>query len=183
MQIDAKRSSFRRLACQRNDESDREGRRRKGVPAIRRSTMPPLNTFIALLVGAVSLLALPAAEGFLVPPTSSSISTSSLSAAKDGVKADVPRPRRRRMQQQPRRRRLSPPFPNGLCGGSLVVLPPEQTYGYNEEDNAYLTAASSGDATSILLPPRPISVWLPPSYEAWGRKRHHGQTCSVVQIP
>lgn len=134
--------------------------------------MPPLNTFIALLAVAVSLLALPAAEGFLVPPTSSSISTSSLSAAKDGVKAGVPRPRRRRMQQQPRRRRLSPPFPNGLCGGSLVVLPPEQTYGYNEEDNAYITAASSGDATSILLPPRPISVWLPPSYEASGRKRH-----------
>ena len=53
-----------------------------------------------------------------------------------------------------------------------MVLPPEQTYGYNEEDNAYLTAASSGDATSILLPPRPISVWLPPSYEASGRKRH-----------
>ena len=140
--------------------------------------MQPLNTFIALLVSAVSLLALPA-EGFLAPRTPSSISTSSLSAAKDGVTADVPRPRRRRSiksaaleQQQPRRRRLSPPFPNGLCGGSLVVLPPEQTYGYNEEDNAYLTAASSGDATSILLPPRPISVWLPPSYEASGRKRH-----------
>lgn len=77
--------------------------------------MPQLNTFIALLVGAVSLLALPAAEGFLVPPTSSSISTSSLSAAKDGVKADVPRPRRRRiksatLEQQPRRRRLSRHF-------------------------------------------------------------------------
>lgn len=140
--------------------------------------MQPLNTFIALLVSAVSLLALPA-EGFLAPRTPSSISPSSLSAAKDGVTADVSRPRRRRRiksaaleQQQPRRRRLSPPFPNGLCGGSLVVLPPEQTYGYNEEDNAYLTAASSGDATSILLPPRPISVWLPPSYEASGRKRH-----------
>ena len=113
-----------------------------------------------------------------------------------------PRARRRRLpssaasssslqQHLQRRRRLSPPFPNGLCGGSLVVLPPEQTYGYTAEDNAYLTAAASllrsggdGDggggadavnvdaATSLLLPPRPITVWLPPSYEASGRKRH-----------
>mmetsp|Transcript_3638 Transcript_3638/g.10368 ORF Transcript_3638/g.10368 Transcript_3638/m.10368 type:complete len:398 (+) Transcript_3638:35-1228(+) len=137
-----------------------------------------------LFFSAISVLLAPPSEGFLAGPPSSSSFIASLHgifAAKDAVSSSVnadilPRARRRRLQssvvKQPKRRQLSPPFPNGLCGGSLVVLPPEQTYGYNEEDNAYLTAASSGDATSILLPPRPISVWLPPSYEASGRKRH-----------
>ena len=129
--------------------------------------------------------------------------TSTTSSSKSNRKQLFPRARRRRLsppapapspsglQHLQRRRQLQPPFPNGPCGGSLVVLPPEQTYGYTAEDNAYLTAAASllrsggdGDggsvadavnvdaATSLLLPPRPITVWLPPSYEASGRKRH-----------
>ena len=74
-------------------------------------------------------------------------------------------------------RPLAPPFPNGLCGGTVVTLPPELTYGYTEDDNALIAAATSGgdiSAGSILLPPRPIDVWLPPSYDPTGKsgKRH-----------
>ena len=50
-------------------------------------------------------------------------------------------------------RRFSPPFPNGPCGGKLVTLPKEDTYGISE--------LLSGN--TFLLPPRDIPVWLPPT--------------------
>jgi hypothetical protein len=51
-------------------------------------------------------------------------------------------------------RRLGPPFPNGPCGGTVVTLPPEDTYG--------IDATLNGN--QLLLPPRQIDVWLPPDY-------------------
>lgn len=75
----------------------------------------------------------------------------------DQVHSDVPN------------RRLSPPFPNGPCGGKLVTLPKEDTYGISER--------LSGN--TFLLPPRDISVWLPPDYHTQHPVlyTHDGQNC------
>ena len=51
-------------------------------------------------------------------------------------------------------RPLLPPFPSGLCGGTVVTLSPEDTFA--------IDPSLSGN--SLLLPPRPIEVWLPPDY-------------------
>lgn len=51
-------------------------------------------------------------------------------------------------------RRLEPPFPNGPCGGTVVTLPPEDTYGIDVTLNG----------NQLILPPRQIDVWLPPDY-------------------
>ena len=45
------------------------------------------------------------------------------------------------------RRELTPPFPDGLCGGELITL----------DDNL--------PVNNWLLPPRPIKVWIPPGYD------------------
>lgn len=50
-------------------------------------------------------------------------------------------------------RELKPPFPNGLNGGRIVTLPPSRHYDVTKSAN------------SFLLPPRDISVWLPPDYD------------------
>uniref|UniRef100_A0A7S4MX03 Esterase n=1 Tax=Odontella aurita TaxID=265563 RepID=A0A7S4MX03_9STRA len=55
-------------------------------------------------------------------------------------------------------RPLAPPFPNGLCGGTVVEIPPEDTFG--------IDTSMSRSATGLFLPPRPVSVWLPPNYAA-----------------
>ena len=59
-------------------------------------------------------------------------------------------------------RPLKPPFPNGACGGTLVTLPPEDTFA--------IDPSLSGN--TLLLPPRPIEVWLPPDYDVGSAKRH-----------
>jgi pimeloyl-ACP methyl ester carboxylesterase len=51
-------------------------------------------------------------------------------------------------------RRVEPPFPDGPCGGSIISLPPEDTYGIDSKLNG----------NQLLLPPRQIDVWLPPDY-------------------
>lgn len=53
------------------------------------------------------------------------------------------------------RRPLAPPFPDGLCNGRLVTLPPSEHY--------LLDSNISGNR--LLLPPRDIQVWLPPDYD------------------
>jgi len=83
-------------------------------------------------------------------------------------------------------RTLQPPFPNGLCGGTLVTLSPEDTYhqyykaamdanananGNSNNNRINPIAALNSNINSIaadgpfLLPPRPIHVWLPPDYQ------------------
>lgn len=52
-------------------------------------------------------------------------------------------------------RPLTPPFPDGLCNGRLVTLPPSEHY--------ELDSNLSGNA--LLLPPRDIQVWLPIDYD------------------
>lgn len=59
-----------------------------------------------------------------------------------------------------RRRRLEPPFPNGPCGGTVLVIPPEETFGVDVK----LGAINLGG--DLILPPRPIKVWLPPGYSS-----------------
>ena len=68
--------------------------------------------------------------------------------------ADLPtkRKRRRRELYVPERP-LSPPFPDGPCGGQIVTL-----------QEADLSPTSKG-WRSFLLPPRPVHVWLPPGYD------------------
>ncbi|CAB9522490.1 Inherit from COG: esterase [Seminavis robusta] len=50
-------------------------------------------------------------------------------------------------------RPLTPPFPDGLCGGRVVTIPPEETYAIDVNFN------------NVVLPPRAIDVWLPPEYD------------------
>ena len=52
-------------------------------------------------------------------------------------------------------RKLTPPFPDGPCGGELITLDPSVTFG--------IDVRLSGN--TLLLPPRPIQVWLPPGYD------------------
>jgi len=59
----------------------------------------------------------------------------------------------------------SPPFPNGPCGGRVITIPPEDTYGVD------LNLASINIGGDLVMPPRPIHVWLPPGYEG-GREKH-----------
>ena len=59
-------------------------------------------------------------------------------------------------------RPLSPPFPNGACGGTIVILPPEDTF----------AIAPNLHGNTLLLPPRPIQVWLPPDYYSNNKHRH-----------
>lgn len=61
-------------------------------------------------------------------------------------------------------RPLMPPYPSGSCGGTVVTLPPEDTFAIDPN--------LSGN--TFLLPPRPIQVWLPPDYDdsTSSNKRH-----------
>ena len=52
-------------------------------------------------------------------------------------------------------RQLTPPFPDGLCNGRLMTIPPSEHY--------LLDSNLSGN--TLLLPPRDIQVWLPPDYD------------------
>jgi hypothetical protein len=56
-----------------------------------------------------------------------------------------------RQQQQ----QLTPPFPNGLCGGTILDISPEETFGVNDLNVL-------GD---MMLLPRTIKIWLPPGYD------------------
>lgn len=72
---------------------------------------------------------------------------------------------------------LEPPFPDGLNGGRVVTIPPEETYA--------IDVGLSGNA--ILLPPRSIDVWLPREYddELYRNDKfpvlycHDGQNCMM----
>ena len=57
-----------------------------------------------------------------------------------------------------RKRSLEPPFPEGLCGGRIVEIPPEETFGID------VNLANINLGGNLVLPPRTISVWLPPDY-------------------
>lgn len=71
-------------------------------------------------------------------------------------------------QQRPRRRRtLEPPFPSGLCGGTLLNIPPEETFGID------VNLASINLGGNLVLPPRNIQVWLPPGYDPHKEDQRH----------
>jgi enterochelin esterase-like enzyme len=56
-------------------------------------------------------------------------------------------------------RELTYPFPNGRCGGTVVTIPPSDTYAIDVD--------LAGN--SLFLTPRPIQVWLPPNYSDQAR--------------
>lgn len=58
-------------------------------------------------------------------------------------------------------RELRPPFPDGLNGGRLVTLPAKDYFSSNNWNIGTLLTSD----TSFLLPPRDITVWLPPQYD------------------
>lgn len=77
---------------------------------------------------------------------------------------NMPSSPKRRMKTSSRRsnqkhlyipqRELTPPFPDGPCGGEIITLDPSLTFD--------IDVRLSGN--TMLLPPRPIQVWLPPGY-------------------
>jgi enterochelin esterase-like enzyme len=56
-------------------------------------------------------------------------------------------------------RKLTYPFPNGICGGTVVTIPPSDTYAIDVD--------LAGN--TLFLTPRPIDVWLPPNYSDQAR--------------
>jgi hypothetical protein len=74
-------------------------------------------------------------------------------------------PSLRRFSQPFPGRELSHPFPNGNCGGHIVTIPAEDTYGIDVNLADY-------NVGGAILPPRPIQVWLPPGYRDDGSKQH-----------
>jgi pimeloyl-ACP methyl ester carboxylesterase len=67
------------------------------------------------------------------------------------------------------RRQLSPPFPDGPCGGTVVEIPPEETFGLD------VNLGSINLLGDLVLLPRTIRVWLPPGYsdDDNGRQTRH----------
>jgi len=59
----------------------------------------------------------------------------------------------------PPRRTLTPPFPNGLCGGKMLEISPEETFGVD------VNLANINVMGDMVLLPRTIRVWLPPGYD------------------
>jgi len=59
----------------------------------------------------------------------------------------------------PPRLPLTPPFPNGLCGGTIVDIAPEETFGVD------VNLANFNFMGDMVLLPRTIQIWLPPGYE------------------
>lgn len=54
---------------------------------------------------------------------------------------------------------LTPPFPNGLCGGTTLDIAPEETFGVD------VNLANINVLGDMVLLPRPIRIWLPPGYD------------------
>lgn len=63
--------------------------------------------------------------------------------------------RQRLVPKPPPTRPLTPPFPDGLNQGRIITIPPEETYSVDVH--------LSGN--NLVLPPRPIDVWLPHEYD------------------
>lgn len=59
----------------------------------------------------------------------------------------------------PPRKPLAPPFPNGLCGGTVLEIAPEETFGID------VNLANINVLGDLVLLPRPIRIWLPPGYD------------------
>jgi enterochelin esterase-like enzyme len=59
----------------------------------------------------------------------------------------------------PPRKTLTPPFPNGLCGGTVLDIAPEETFGVD------VNLANINVLGDMVLLPRTIQIWLPPGYD------------------
>lgn len=67
---------------------------------------------------------------------------------------------------------LSPPFPNGLCGGTVITLPGKEMYS-DKSSPGLLGFMPLPSMSNLMLSPRDISVWLPKEYNmAEYRSRH-----------
>jgi len=60
----------------------------------------------------------------------------------------------------PPKRPLTPPFPNGLCGGTVVDIAPDETFGVD------VNLANINVLGDMVLLPRTIRIWLPPGYDS-----------------
>ena len=63
-----------------------------------------------------------------------------------------------RIPQEPQRE-LQPPFPNGPCGGRVLEIAPEDTFGVD------VNLANINVLGDMVLLPRKIQIWLPPGYD------------------
>ena len=70
-------------------------------------------------------------------------------------------------------RPLAPPFPNGVCGGTVVTIPKDYgLYGQNNNNN-FFDINLLGSLENVVLPPRDIKVWLPKQYHLPEYRYHH----------
>eukprot|EP00985_Skeletonema_marinoi_P005911 scaffold2565_cov75-Skeletonema_marinoi.AAC.2 len=56
-------------------------------------------------------------------------------------------------------RPLLPPFPNGVCSGSVVTLPQDELYSTKSSPFNLFSSIEN-----IMLPPRDVKVWMPAEY-------------------
>jgi enterochelin esterase-like enzyme len=68
-----------------------------------------------------------------------------------------PETRRIRIPREPQRE-LRPPFPNGPCGGTVLEIAPQDTFGVD------VNLANINVMGDLVLLPRTIQIWLPPGY-------------------
>jgi len=59
----------------------------------------------------------------------------------------------------PPKKPLTPPFPNGPCGGTVLEISPEETFGVD------VNLANMNFLGDMVLLPRTIKIWLPPGYD------------------
>jgi len=71
----------------------------------------------------------------------------------------MPSVQMQKMITPPPRKTLTPPFPNGLCGGTVLDIAPEETFGVD------VNLANINVLGDMVLLPRTIQIWLPPGYD------------------
>lgn len=82
--------------------------------------------------------------------------TSAYIADNDGLRSS-------RRQNQVPKRILTPPFPDGPCGGRVVTIPGDKLY---RDDTPFLSSVNPFSSyEDVVLPKRDVDVWLPKEYE------------------
>jgi len=121
--------------------------------ALSRTTMSAFATTVIFVVALV-MLKFPSNNSSMVVDAMSTINKKPLLSRRASTSISS-------VQQMthPPKRPLTPPFPNGLCGGTILDIAPEETFGVD------VNLANINVMGDMVLLPRTIRIWLPPGYD------------------
>jgi len=123
------------------------------LPGVTRHISPPsISQFTTLLLLLMTM-------SILLQHTSYAMSTMN--------KRTIPIPTQKIVSSSASKRQLTPPFPSGLCGGTILDIAPEETFGVD------VNLANINGSGDMMLLPRTIKIWLPPGYNDCGKKIRH----------